>query len=75
MDIYEHTNELRRKLTERGIEWEHKGNTTTRFAHKGRVWIADVQEPSGEVILTAYPVTVDGVAALMEWMDERKEQE
>ena len=66
MDIYEHTNELREALTKRGIAWERKGNTTTRFAHKGHVYIADVQEPSGEVILTTLPHTVDDVLRRMD---------
>ena len=58
MDIYKHTKELRRKLTERGIEWERKGETVTRWMYRGHVYIADVQEPSGEVILTTFPNTV-----------------
>lgn len=61
MDIYKHTDELRKALDKRGIEWERKGNQTTRFAHKGHVFIADVSEPSGEVILTTYPHTVADV--------------
>jgi hypothetical protein len=61
VDIYKHTNELRNGLTKRGISWERKGNTTTRWMYKGRVWIADVQEPSGEVILTTLPHTVADV--------------
>jgi hypothetical protein len=35
---------------------------------------AVVREGTGEVILTAYPVTVDDVAALMERMDGRSEE-
>jgi len=61
VDIYKHTNELRKALDERNIPWERKGNSTTRFAHKGHVFIADIQEPSGEVILTTYPHSVEDV--------------
>ena len=59
--LYKHTEELRKALTERGIEWERKGNQCTRFAHKGHVYLADVQEPSGEVILTTFPHTIADV--------------
>lgn len=61
MNAHEHTEELRRKLTERGIEWERKGNQQTRWMWRGHVYLADVQEPSGEVILTTYPHTVADV--------------
>ena len=61
VDIYKHTTELRRELDARNIPWECKGNQRTRFAHKGHVYIADVQEPSGEVILTTYPHTIADV--------------
>ena len=59
--LYKHTEELRKALDERNIPWERKGNDTTRFAHKGHVFIATVYEPSGEVILTTYPHTIADV--------------
>lgn len=61
MDVYKHTNELRRELDARNIPWERRGNGGTYFAHKGHVFIASVQEPSGEVILTTYPHTIADV--------------
>ena len=61
MSAYEHTEELRKALDERGIEWERRGNDTTRFAYKGHVYIASVQEPSGGVILTTFPHTITDV--------------
>lgn len=61
MDVNKHTEELRKALDKRNIPWEHKGSQLTRFAHKGRVYVATVYEPSGEVILTTYPHTVTDV--------------
>ena len=62
MDIYKHTRELRKALDERNIPWERKGNGATRFTCKGHVYIASVQEPSGEVILNGtYPHTIKDV--------------
>jgi hypothetical protein len=63
LTAHDNTDELRRGLEERGIEWERKGTDTTRWVHKGHVFIASVSEPSGEVILTTYPHTVADILA------------
>lgn len=61
MTTHEHTDELRRGLDARNIPWERLGNQCTQFAHKGYVYTATVYEPSGEVILTTYPHSVEDV--------------
>jgi hypothetical protein len=61
LTAHDNTDELRRELEARYIPYESKGETVTRWMNKGRVWIADVQEPSGEVILTSYPNTLKDV--------------
>jgi hypothetical protein len=66
VNIYEHTDELRRELTKRGIAWERNGNQLTRWMYKGHVYVADVQEPSGEVFLTTFPHTVADVLKEMD---------
>lgn len=66
MTAHEHTDELRRGLEERGVEWEHKGSFTTRWIYRNHVFIATISEPSGEVILTTYPHTVADVLAEVE---------
>ena len=69
------TRRLHALLEGRGVPWRTTMLGETEWSLRGVTLVAVVREGTGEVILTAYPVTVDGVAALMEWMDERKERE
>jgi hypothetical protein len=68
------TKRLHALLRERGITWRTFMDGQTEWNMHGLTFEAVVREGTGEVILTAYPVTVDDVAALMEWMDGRSEE-
>jgi hypothetical protein len=68
------TKRLHALLKERGITWSTFMNRQTEWNMHGLTFEAVVREGAGEVILTAYPVTVDDVAALMERMDGRSEE-
>ena len=68
------TKRLHALLEGRGVPWRTFMDGQTEWNMRGVTLEAVVREGTGEVILTAYPVTVEGVAALMEWMDGRSEE-